>query len=91
MVPVLVVWLGLRPRRAVATSLVAIVGAATAAAIRFGIEGEIDPLAALYLFAGSGIGAIAGTRVVGHISDVWLARGFVVMAIVAAFRLGFGS
>ncbi len=86
-VPGLVLWLHMAQHRAHATSLAAIVASASAALVPFALDGEVDWPAALALFAGAGFGAFAGARLVGRIPELWLARAFVTLMLVAAARL----
>lgn len=87
LVPVLVLGFHLTQRQASATSLAVIVAAATAAALRFAVGEEIDYGAAAALLAGSAVGAVVGARSLARIPDVWVARAFVAVALVAAVRL----
>ncbi|MFQ5948280.1 MAG: TSUP family transporter [Acidimicrobiia bacterium] len=87
-VPGLVLWLHLTQHHAHATSVAAIVASATAAAIPFAANGDVDVGAAFLLFAGAGVGAFIGARAIGRIPAPWLARAFVALAVVAAVRLG---
>ncbi len=86
-VPGLVLWLGLAQHRAHATSVAAIVASASAALVPFALDGEVDWPAALALFAGAGVGAYGGARLIARIPEVWLARAFVALMAVAAVRL----
>jgi len=61
-VPALMAFAGMDQRRASASSLVAIAPAAIVGAITYGLQGEVDWLAALTLAVGSVIGAQIGTR-----------------------------
>jgi uncharacterized membrane protein YfcA len=86
-VPSLVLWLGLDLHRASATSLTVIVVAAATAALSFALDGDVDWPAALTVLVGSGVGAFAAARAMVRIPSVWLARAFVVVALIAAARL----
>jgi uncharacterized protein len=91
MVPALVVFMSLPQHRAHATSMAAIVLVAAAAAVPFAASGEVAWRYTVWLLAGSLVGAVVGARAISRISATWLARGFVVLALAAAARLGFGS
>ncbi|MBI5157927.1 MAG: sulfite exporter TauE/SafE family protein [Acidimicrobiia bacterium] len=87
MVPALVLLLGFEQHRAHATSLAAIVASATSAGIPFMLDGEVAWGTAGFLLIGSTVGAALGARHIVRISPVWLARGFVVIALFAAVDL----
>ena len=87
LVPGLVLLLGFAQHRAHATSLAAIVVSATSAGIPFIVEGSVHWGYAGLLLIGSSVGAVLGARHVVRISPVWLARGFVAVALVAAVDL----
>ena len=87
MVPGMVLWLGLGPHRAHATSVAAIVAASAAGLGPFALSGEVDWLTAAILLVGSSIGAGVAAVMVGRMSAVWLTRGFVVLLLVTAFRM----
>ena len=87
MVPGLVMWLGFGPHRAHATSVAAIVAAAAAGLAPFAVTGDVDWGAAPVLFAGGALGAVAGARMLGRASAVWLTRGFVALLLITAVRL----
>jgi uncharacterized membrane protein YfcA len=86
-VPGLVLVLGLVPHRAHPTSGAAVVLIAATALSRFATDGSVDWPAAAALFAGAGLGAILGTRVIDRISPIWLSRAFVAVLLVSAARL----
>jgi uncharacterized protein len=87
LVPGLVLLLGFEQHRAHATSLAAIVASAASAGIPFMLDGEVAWGTAGLLLIGSTVGAVAGARHIVRISPVWLARGFVAIAFVAAVDL----
>ncbi|MDH3260961.1 MAG: sulfite exporter TauE/SafE family protein [Acidimicrobiia bacterium] len=86
-VPGLILFLGLLPHRAHPTSGAAIVVTAGAALSRFAVDGSVDWPTSLALFAGAGIGAVLGARVIDRISAEWLTWVFVSMLVVSAVRL----
>lgn len=61
-VPALMAALGMDQRRAAATSLAAIVLTAAVGSVSYGLRGQVHPLAAAVLVAGSLVGAQIGTR-----------------------------
>lgn len=87
MVPALVLLLGFEQHRAHATSLAAIVASASSGAIPFMLDGEVAWGTAGLLLIGSTVGAAFGARHIVRISPLWLARGFVAIAVVAAVDL----
>ena len=87
MVPGLVLLLGFEQHRAHATSLAAIIASATSAGVPFMLDGEVAWGTAGLLLIGSTVGAALGARHIVRISPVWLARGFVVIALFAAADL----
>lgn len=87
LVPGLVLLLGFEQHRAHATSLAAIVASAASASVPFVLDGEVAWDTAGFLLIGSMVGAALGARHIVRISPVWLARGFVVIAIAAAVDL----
>ena len=90
-VPALVLFLDTDQRQASASSLAVIIFVGVAATARFAADDAVDWDAALLLFAGAGVGAVFGSRLVGRLSEVWIARAFVVVALVAAVRLAVAS
>ena len=86
-VPGLVLWFGMDQHRAHATSIAAIAAIAAAALVPFAAGGEVDLPAAGALLGGAGIGALAGARLMGRISALWLARVFFVVLVAAAVRM----
>lgn len=89
MVPGLVLWLGLGPHKAHATSLAAIVAAAAAGMTPFAVAGDVDWAAAPILFLGGALGAFGGARLLGKVPAAWLTRGFVALLLITAARLAF--
>lgn len=87
MVPGLVLWAGFGPHRAHATSVAAIVAAAAAGLSPFAAGGDVEWQAIPILFAGGALGAVAGARLLGRVSAVWLTRAFVVLLLISAARL----
>jgi uncharacterized membrane protein YfcA len=89
-VPGLVLWLGMDQRRAAGTSMATIVAASVAAVILFGRDRAVDWPAAAWLFAGAGVGAIVGARMLGRIPELWLTRAFTLVLLAATVRLAIG-
>ncbi len=87
MVPGMVLVMGFAQHRAHATSLAVIIAAAAAATTRLAFEHRVDWDTAGFLVVGAIVGAYAGARLLGVLSDVWLARAFVMLVLAAAIRL----
>ncbi|HEX9977791.1 MAG TPA: sulfite exporter TauE/SafE family protein [Acidimicrobiia bacterium] len=87
MVPGLVLFLSLDQHRAHATSTAVIVVATSASVLPFVLNSEVAWATGGWLLVGSVIGAYAGARFFMRIPAVWLARAFVVRAVVSAARL----
>lgn len=86
-VPGLVFLLRYLPHRAHPTSGAAIVVTAGAALVRFAADGSVDWWAGGALFAGAGLGALVGAKVIDRISGRWLTRAFVLILAISAIRL----
>jgi uncharacterized membrane protein YfcA len=89
MVPLLTLWVGLDQRRAVATSLAAIVLSSTAGSISYLLRGAIDVPAAVALAAGSVVGVLLGTALLRRLPILVLRWAFVALLVVVAVRLLF--
>ena len=91
MVPVLVLWLRLEQHAAHATSVAAVIFTTGVALIPFALDGEVRWDFAGWILIGSLTGAYLGANVIGRLSPLWLARGFVALAVAAATRMLVGS
>lgn len=91
MVPGLVLLLSVTQHRAHATSAAAIVAASAAAAVPLAAGDRVHWAAAGLLLAGSAVGAWLGAGAMARVSDVWLARSFLVLLIAAAARMALPS
>lgn len=91
MVPGMVLLLGFEQHRAHATSVAAIVAAASAGVAPFALDGEVAWATAGFLLIGALAGAVIGARNIARIPAVWLARAFVVVALVSAVRMWFSA
>lgn len=89
MVPLLTLWVGLDQRRAVATSLAAIVLSSTTGSISYLLRGAVDVPAAVALAAGSVVGAVAGTALLKRLPLPVLRWAFVALLVGVAVRLLF--
>ncbi len=91
MVPLLVAWFALDQRRASATSLLAIVPIATASAIGYGVNGNIDLAAGFLLLVGGVLGGQFGTRLLPRTPIPALQMGFGLLSLAAAARMVLGG
>ena len=86
-IPGLVVFLQFTQRLSHGTSLLAILPIVAAALVGFIFYDSIDVVYGLFLGLGSIFGALLGTKLLGSISNIWLARIFSAALFVAAARL----
>ncbi|MFO7690413.1 MAG: sulfite exporter TauE/SafE family protein [Cryobacterium sp.] len=87
MVPLLV-WLAhMDQRRASATTLVAIIPAATVGSLTYLANGETDLRAAGIIALGAVVGAVIGSQLLRRLPLVWLRWMFIVMLVVVAVRM----
>ena len=88
-VPGLVLWLGMTQYRASGTSVAAIIASSAAALAFFAIDGQVEWLAVVLIFVGSGSGAWVGARFVSRIPEFALTATFAAIMLIAAVRLWF--
>ncbi len=91
MVPGMVLALGVAQSRAHATSITSMVVAAGAAAVPLALDGRVHWPTAALLVTGAIAGAYAGARFFARVSELWLARAFLALIIVAALRMIFSG
>jgi hypothetical protein len=87
MVPGMVLFLAIPQHRAHATSLAAMIASSSAAVIPLATNHRIDWDTAGFLAAGSIVGAYLGARLFSRIPEVWLAGGFMLLALASAVRM----
>lgn len=87
MVPLLVSLAGLDQRRAAATTLVAIVPAATVGAISYLLNDETDLVAGGFVAVGAIVGAILGSMLLRRLPLVWLRWMFIALLVGVAVRM----
>lgn len=90
-VPALVLVLGMDQRLAHGTSLAAIVPIAVSGVAGYATEDSIDWAVVLCLFAGSWLGAVAGTHLLHRLSSRTLAIAFALVMAATAVRLVVGD
>jgi len=87
LVPLLKAMVRMDHRRAVATSLLAIVPTAVVASIAYIANGEFDPVAAALISVGAIAGALVGSALLRRIPVLWLEWMFIALLVVIAVRL----
>lgn len=87
MVPGMVLFLAIPQHRAHATSLAAMIFSTSAAVVPLAMDNRIDWDTTAFLVAGSMVGAYLGARLFSRIPEVWLAGGFMVLALASAVRM----
>ena len=87
MVPLFVLILGIDQRHASALSLTAVLPAAIVGSITYGVQGDVDVVAAALIAVGGIGGALIGTRLLRAVPLGWLRWGFVVLLLLVAVRM----
>ena len=87
MVPLFVLILGIDQRHASALSLTAVLPAAIVGSITYGVQGDVDVIAAALIAIGGIGGALIGTRLLRTVPLGWLRWGFVVLLLLVAVRM----
>lgn len=87
MVPGMVLFLAVAQHRAHATSLAAMIASSAAAVVPLALADRIDWDTGGFLLLGSMFGAYLGARLFARIPEVWLAGGFVALALASAVRM----
>ena len=85
-VPALVTAFRMDQRRAAATSLVALLPISIAGTVTYALSGQVHPLAALLLAAGSVVGSPLGVRMLHRLPQralAWIFVGFIAVVIVS--------
>lgn len=88
-VPALVLWLGMPQRLAAGTSVAAILPAAVVGAISYGVQGNVDWIAAVCLAIGIVLGAQLGSHLLAKAPVSALQWGFMVFLVVVIVSLWF--
>lgn len=88
-VPALVLWLGMQQRLAAGTSVAAILPTAVVGATSYGIQGNVDWIAAACLAVGIVIGAQVGSHLLARVPVSALQWGFLVFLLVVIVSLWF--
>lgn len=86
-VPGLVLWIAISQREASGTSIAAIEVAALTALISFGISGNVNWTAALFVFVGSAVGAVFGARLTTRVPERTLTAVFAMVVLIGGIRM----
>jgi len=87
-VPALTLWMGMGPRRAVGTSIGALLlPVGILAAWQYWNEGNIDVRGALLIAVGVTVGAFVSARYSQGIAPATLQKGFAVLLLLVAIRM----
>lgn len=86
-VPLLILWVGLSERPAMATSLAAIGIIALAGTISYGVHGELKPGAAALVGLPAAAGAVVGTVLQQRLASRTLSLGFAGLLTAIGIRL----
>lgn len=89
MVPLFVLWLGLDQKRAITTSLLAIIPISILGTIGYALGGDVDWWLALALGAGSVVGGQIGVRLLPRVPVAALQIAFAALLLYSAYRLAF--
>jgi len=89
MVPLFVLWLGLGQKRAITTSLVAIIPISILGTLGYALGDDVDWWLAIALGAGSIVGGQVGVRLLPRIPVVALQVSFAALLLYSAYRLAF--
>ena len=87
LVPIMTILFGITQHVAQGTSLAAIIPTSVVGAVTHDRRGNLDRWAAAWMGSASTFGALAGAVVAVHVPREWLARGFAVVLLFAAYRM----
>jgi uncharacterized membrane protein YfcA len=87
MVPLLILWRGMHPRAAAATSVAAIIVIATAGALTHAAYGNVRLGAAAYVAVPAVVGALVGTAVQQRVRKEWISYGLAALMVVVGVDL----
>lgn len=87
MVPVMILWLGIETKIAIATSLAAIVPIAISAATRHYTMGKVDLQLLAPLALGGLVGGVVGAWILDKTSAEWAKRALAIFLVYSAYRL----
>ncbi|MFT4036112.1 MAG: sulfite exporter TauE/SafE family protein [Patulibacter sp.] len=91
MVPLLILWRGMEPRAAAATSLAAIIVIAAAGTATHALYGNVQWGAALAVAAPAVFGAIVGTALQQRVRREWVSLGLAALLVIGAIDLLHGA
>jgi len=87
LVPIMTIGFGIKQHVAQGTSLAAIIPTSVIGAITHDRRGNLDRRVAAWMGGGSALGAVLGAVIAVHAPREWLARGFGLVLLFAAFRM----
>lgn len=87
LVPIMTIGFGIKQHVAQGTSLAAIIPTSVVGAITHDRRGNLNRWAAAWMGGGSTFGAALGAVIAVHAPREWLARGFGVVLLFAAYRM----
>jgi uncharacterized protein len=91
LVPLLVLVVGLDPRRAAATSLAAVIPIAVFGLLGYAVRGQVDWVLGLFISLGALLGTLLGTRLLARLPERRLMFGFSTLLLLVAIRLPFAE
>lgn len=87
LVPIMTIGFGIKQHVAQGTSLAAIIPTSVVGAVTHGRRGTLNRWAAAWIGGGSVVGAVVGALIAIHVPREWLARGFGLVLLYAAYRM----
>jgi uncharacterized membrane protein YfcA len=89
LVPAMTEYAGITQHTAHATSLAVIIPTALVSSVIYGMNGNLEPLTAIYLAIGSSVGAIVGAKIMKRLSPSQLKYSFGILIIIVGLRMVF--
>ncbi|HWI64731.1 MAG TPA: sulfite exporter TauE/SafE family protein [Symbiobacteriaceae bacterium] len=86
-VPALTFWIGRPEHKAHGTTCLVVLPTAVIGAWLYSRQGNVNWPLALNLGIGGAAGAYLGTRLMGHLSPIWLRRVFATTALIAGWQM----
>jgi uncharacterized membrane protein YfcA len=87
MVPVMILWLHMKPHTAIGTSLAVIIPIAMVATARHYQLGNVNTNIAIPLMIGGFVGALFGPWLISQVPELWAKRALAIFWVYAAIRL----
>ncbi|HYF91174.1 MAG TPA: sulfite exporter TauE/SafE family protein [Symbiobacteriaceae bacterium] len=86
-VPALTFWIGRPEHKAHGTTCMVVLPTALVGAWLYSRQGNVNWALALNLGMGGAVGALIGTRLMKHLSPIWLRRVFATTALLAGWQM----